>query len=226
MALLLGLSMAYPVSAQQQSKAKKPVKYPPQYPQILGVDDPSAPAKAENEDTNAQPAPQQNAVLQQSVNALSEEVRQLAREIRVLSLRQEAQLEMLRLSRSEGRANSLERELDSVTGRLASLDAEELQVKDRLVPEHLEQQVQAVVTLSRNDTIEQLKQSLEARLTQIAEERGRLQVRQADLRNQLEIQQAASQEAERHVEEAETTIRQLMAQPASPPDQTQPNRKP
>ncbi len=224
--LLLALSMVLP-AAGQQPKTKKPLKYPPQYPQILGVDDPSTPVKPENNEVKEQPAPQQADVLQQSVNALSGEVRQLAIEIRILNLRQQAQLEMLRLSRSEGRAASLERELDSVTARLAGLDAEEAQVKDRLVPEHLEQQVQAVVTLSRNDSIEQLKQALESRLTQISEERGRLQVRETELRNQLEAQQAASQEAERLVEQAEATIKQMTAPPPpSAQDSNQPARKP
>jgi hypothetical protein len=219
--LLLLLSLVLPAAAQQ-AKTKKPMKYPPQYPQILGTDDPSAPgAPAKGENEVKEPAPQQADVLQQSVNSLSQEVRQLAAEIRILNLRQEAQLEMLRLSRSEGRTTSLERELDSVTGRLAALDIEELQVKDRLVPEHLEQQVQTVVTLNRGETIDQLKQALETRLTQIAEERGRLQGREAELRNQLEIQQAASQEAERHVERAETTIRQMSA-----PAPDKPDRKP
>jgi predicted nucleic acid-binding Zn-ribbon protein len=219
MSLLLVLSLVVPAAAQQ-AKTKRPTKYPPQYPQILGTDDPSTPApqaKPENE-AREQPAPQQADVLQQSVNSLSQEVRQLAVEIRILSLRQEAQLEMLRLSRSEGRTTSLERELDSVTGRLAGLDAEELQVKDRLVPEHLEQQVQTVVTLNRGQTIDQLKQALETRLTQIAEERGRLQGRETELRNQLEIQLAASQEAEKHVENAEATIRQMTAPEANKPD--------
>jgi hypothetical protein len=222
--LFLLLALVLPAAAQQ-TKTKKPLKYPPQYPQILGTDDPSTPAKPENE-VKEQPAPQPADVLQQSVNSLSEEVRQLAVEIRILNLRQQAQLEMLRLSRSEGRTATLERELDSVTSRLAALDAEEAQVKDRLVPEHLEQQVQSVVTLSRNDTIEQLKQALESRLVQIAEERGRLQGREAELRNQLEIQQAASQEAEKQVEQAEATIRQMTVPPASPQDPNQPNRKP
>jgi predicted nucleic acid-binding Zn-ribbon protein len=225
MSLLLSMSLVT-LAAAQQTKTKKPMKYPPQYPQILGTDDPSTPAKPENE-VKEQPAPQQADVLQQSVNSLSQEVRQLAVEIRILNLRQEAQLEMLRLSRSEGRTTSLERELDSVTGRLAALDTEELQVKDRLVPVHLEQQVQTVVTLNRSETIEQLKQALEARLTQIAEERGRLQGRETELRNQLEIQQAASQEAERHVEQAEATIRQMTAPaPASAVEPSPPNRKP
>jgi predicted nucleic acid-binding Zn-ribbon protein len=220
MSLLLLLSLVLPTAAKQ-AKTKKPMKYPPQYPQILGTDDPSAtPSKPENE-AREQPAPQQADVLQQSVNSLSQEVRQLAAEIRILNLRQEAQLEMLRLSRSEGRTTSLERELDSVTNRLAALDAEELQVKDRLVPERLEQQIQSVGTLNRSDTIDQLKRALETRLTQIAEERGRLQGRETELRNQLEIQQTASQEAEKHVEQAEATIRQLTAA-----DPNKPDRKP
>ena len=65
MSLLLSLSLVLPAAAQQ-AKTKKPMKYPPQYPQILGTDDPSTPAtpaKPENE-AREQPAPQQADVLQ------------------------------------------------------------------------------------------------------------------------------------------------------------------
>src|SRR5262245_45869706 len=109
--------------AQQTDKIKRPVKNPPQYPNIIDLE-------------HKEPNPQQNTVeqgvngqhadsLEQAMTSLANEVKTLVQELRSLNLRQQAQLDILQMTRVDMRIDHYERELRPVRERLAALETEE-----------------------------------------------------------------------------------------------------
>src|SRR5882672_6606845 len=101
-------------AAQQPAKIKRPVKNPPQFPNIIDLEN------KDTQQTNRQAdqqdkapgadAVQQTDSLAVAVQSLANELRALGQEIRSLNIRGQAQLEMLRMARVDMRIDYYERE--------------------------------------------------------------------------------------------------------------------
>src|SRR5215813_6706345 len=116
-------------AAQQPSKIKRPVKNPPQFPNIIDLDNKDAPAKSPqaNQQPKAQddPAAEPSDSLTGAVQTLANELRSLGQELRSLNIREQTQIEMLRMARVDLRIDHYERELKPVRDRLAGIESDE-----------------------------------------------------------------------------------------------------
>jgi hypothetical protein len=226
------LLVAVPVAAQQPPpqppKKKLPVKNPPQFPHIIDTGEPaSPPAQAEAAPAAAGPTVQQMESLVRAVEALAGEVRSLSQEMRALNLRQQAQLDILRLTRADARVEQYERELKATRERIMLLEAEEQNLLQLIKPDSLLAQTRSVGTLDRNETMRQLKAAHEARLRGVTAEKEMLQQRGAELVMIVEGYRAANIEAEKRIQQAEEMLKQL-TEPAerAKPSSDSPERKP
>src|SRR5690242_7583512 len=88
-------------SAQQPAKIKRPVKNPPQFPNIIDLDNKDAPRQADQQGSaaGADAVQQPQDSLAAAIQSLANEMRALGQEIRSLNIRGQAQLEMLRMAR-------------------------------------------------------------------------------------------------------------------------------
>jgi hypothetical protein len=213
--VLTGLAGA--VAAQQPTKVKRPVKNPPQFPNIIDL---------ENKDTELtnqqvdQPAVQQNGVQRASsipppdtlagaVYSLASELRALGQELRSLNVRQQTQIEMLRMTRVDLRIEYYERELRPVRERLSALESDEQILLQAMTREGLLAQTASAPTVNREELMRQLKLQHEARYRAIQTEKERLRKLEADLNTSLAIYQNLSRDTERKIQEAEDSLKSI-----------------
>ncbi len=214
--LLLALFLTVNIFAQKpSSRTKRPAKNPPQYPHILDTGESKPhPAQTEGENpsaTTTQPPQmsQQDLLLIKAVISLTTEVRGLVTEMKALNVRQQAQLDMLRLTRSDLRSDQYERELKTVRDRLAVLDAEEQNLQIYLTPDSLNAQVATIPTFDKSTTLRQLKANHEARLHVVQTEKELLQQRMAELVTVLDSFRASGSDAEKRILAAEEILKKL-----------------
>ena len=201
--------LVVPALAQQPAKTKKPVKNPPQYPHIIDLEGQQAPpqtGQAKTQEPAAAPAQQPDALVQ-AVMLLVGEVRSLSGELRALNLRQQAQLEMTRLTRLDLRVDHYERELKTVRERLATLEYDEQNLNQLMSRDGLMAQTANIGTLDRETTMRQIKQQHEYRLRQVLAEKERLQQQAAGLDKELTAIRTAGSEAEQRIKQAEEQLK-------------------
>jgi hypothetical protein len=216
--LILGVAAI----AQQPAKIKRPVKNPPQYPNIIdleGKERPASPAApTEPNAAPAQTAPAQADDLSRAVASLAGEMKSLAREIRTLNMRNQAQLDTLRLTRIDMRIDHYERELRPVRDRLGQLEADENTLTQLMTREGLQAQTASMATLNRDELMKQLRFQHETRLRAVQGEKERLKKLEADLLQSLSIYQKLSSEAEQRIQGLEEGLRRIEGDPAPKPE--------
>ncbi len=216
--LVLGVGSAF---AQQTQKPKRPVKTPPQYPNIIDLEDKSAkPAQpaAETKLEEAKPEDKQSATvtvdpaaLTKAFTIIAEELKSLSVEVKSLNVRQDLQLELARQARVEQRIDRYEAELRPIRERIAGLEAEEVRLPQLMTRESLVAQTMNTATINREGTMEQIRQQYALRLQAVRDEKERLLRMQASLTESLGIYQRLSQEIEQKIQKAEEKLRQLEA---------------
>lgn len=194
--------------AAQTSRPQRPVRTPPQYPNIIDVEN-KAGKQDPPKDPPAEPEPVLSVELIRSINALAGEVRQLVTEMRALNVRQQAQIDMLRLTRGDLRIDTYERDLKVVTDRLAQLEMDEQSLKAAMTPEALLVAVSRYGTLNRDETMQQIRREYETRLQLVQGEKERLQGRESELRQIIGSLRENNQETEQKIKLVEEALRQL-----------------
>jgi hypothetical protein len=212
-AFLSAIILAGSVAAQP-AKVKRPVKNPPQYPNIIDLENkdqqqanPQTDQPQSTQDAAA--AAQQPDALAKAVLSLAGELRTLGQELRSLNLRQQAQLEMLRMTRVDMRIDHYERELRPVRERIATLEVEEQTLLQMMTREALMAQTATAATFNRDELMKQLRLQHEARYRATQAEKERLRKLEADLVASLAIYRNLNHEAERKIKEAEDALRQI-----------------
>lgn len=190
-------------TAQQTDKIKRPVKYPPQYPNIIDLEN-----KGQNSQGNTQGQGAGADSLEQALASLTNEVKTLVQEIRALNLRQQAQLDVLRMTRMDLRIDHCESELRPVRERLAALETEEQNLLQLMTREALLAQTANIGTLNREQTMQQVKLNHETRLRYVAAEKDRLRKVESELVASLTLYQNLSKEAEKKIQSAEDILQQ------------------
>jgi hypothetical protein len=198
------LVSAAQVCLAQTTKQQRPVKNQPQYPNIIDLENKGTQQKAA---TDA--APDSAAALVRAVESLSMEVRTLVQEMRALNVRQQAQLDLLRLTRGDLRIDTYERELRSTNERLAQMTRDEQQLRAALTPEGLAQQASRVGSLDRDETIRVIKKDLESRLNAMLPEKQQLELRRAELEAAIVGFRDANDRAERRLDLVDDALRQV-----------------
>lgn len=204
-ALIVALGLS--ASAVAQQRKPKPMKHPPQYPNIIDSGEAQPDSAQQGGDKSGAPAAggvslslQQTDVLIRAVESLSGEVRGLVQELRLLNARQQAQLDILRLTRADLRIDQYERELKATRDRLAQVENDEQQLQLALKPENLEAQMRTIPTLNRDATMRQLKESYEARLRAVQNEKDLLQRREAEIGGAIKGYREAVSDAEKRLQ--------------------------
>jgi chromosome segregation ATPase len=213
--LALVIVACFSVGASAHQRKPRPTKYPQQLPQIIGDENarPDSAQPAPQGNTNNTDAaglnltPQQNDSLIRAVEVLSGEVRSLVQEMRALNARQQAQLDILRLTRADLRIDQYERELKATRDRLVQVGNDEQQLQFALKPESLEAQMRTVPTLNRDATMQQIKESYEARLRAVVAEKEMLQRREAEISGALKGYQDAIGDTERRLQAVEDSLK-------------------
>ncbi|MEP7272715.1 MAG: hypothetical protein ABI882_14530 [Acidobacteriota bacterium] len=197
--------------AAQTPKTQRPVKNPPQYPSIIDLESKGTSTRktAEPDATVQQSGAVVPAALVRAVESLASEVRTLVQEMRALNVRQQAQLDLLRLTRGDLRIDSQDRDLRAVTERLAQVERDEQALRSALTPEGLAAQVSRVGTIDRDETMRMMKRDLEARLATLLPEKERLKIRKAELEESLGGFREANERAEKRIELIDEALRQL-----------------
>ena len=198
--------------AQQPAKVRKPVKNPPQYPNIIDLEGqpPTKPIAPTTETPMAAPvasALQPSDALVKVLEGLTGEVRTLVGEIRSLNLRQQAQLEMSRLTRLDLRIDHYEREIKPVRERIAALEAEEQQLGQLMTRDSLYAQTATIGTIDREATMRQIKQQHEYRLNLVRNEKERFKQIDAELTKQLTAVRSAATETEQRLQQTEAELK-------------------
>ncbi|MFM8393284.1 MAG: hypothetical protein ACKOB4_05105 [Acidobacteriota bacterium] len=209
-----------------QTPLKRPVKNPPQYPNIIDLEDsqkpaaqaaqgekpsgekkaaPGGPAGPDREDAAAL----QTAALLKAVESLAGEMRSLVQEIRAMNIRQQTQLDITRISGLGARIDALNGELRTIRDRLATLSVDEQNISLLMTRESLLSQSFNIGTLDRERTMEQLRNQHEAKLRYVQADKERLQRTESDLAGQLQYYQTLQDEAEKRIQAAESLIRRL-----------------
>lgn len=192
--------------AQQPDRIKRPVKNPPQFPNIIDLEN-----KEQNPQQKAQvpgAGEQQSDSLSQAMTSLANEVKTLVQEVRSLNLRQQAQLDILRMTRVDMRIDHYERELRSVRERIATLETDEQNLLQLMTREALMAQIANIGTLDREKTMQQVKLTHETRLRYVLAEKERMRKTESDMAASLAIYQNLSKEAERKIQAVEELLRQ------------------
>jgi hypothetical protein len=210
-AFSLAIILIVPAAAQQPAKVKRPVKNPPQYPNIIDLENKDAqPARPQPQPSSAAqdaPATPQPDSLASAIQSLANELRALGQELRSLNIREQTQIEMLRMTRVDMRIDHYERELRPVRERIAALEADEQVLLQAMTREGLMAQTATAATFNRDELMKQLKLQHEARYRAIQAEKERLRKLEADLTASLNIYQNISRETERRIQEAEDTLK-------------------
>lgn len=230
-ALIIVLNLSAALSAQQRKT--KPTKYPQQLPNIIGDDNqpnssPSHPDKADVTGTGVSLSPQQTDLLIRAIQNLSGEVRGMVQEMRALNTRQQAQLDILRMTRADMRIDQYERELKVTRDRLVQVTNDEQQLQFALKPESLEAQMRTVATLNREATMQQIKESYEAKLRAVQNEKELLQRREFEILGAIKGYQEAVGDTERRLQTIEDSLKQLdsATNPNNQNDGQSPSAKP
>ena len=196
---------------QQPGRIKRPVKNPPQYPSIIDLEN-----KEEKPQQNQTLNPQeqlsvanQGDSVAQALSSLTGEVRTLVQEIRSLNLRQQAQLDMLRMTRTDMRIDHFERELRPVRERIAALETDEQNLYQLMTRESLFAQTANLPTLNRDQSMNQLKQNYEVRLRFIQAEKERHRKIESDLLASLKIYQNQGSETENRIQATEEMLKRI-----------------
>jgi hypothetical protein len=204
--------------AQQSQKPKRPVKTPPQYPNIIDLEDKSTkpaqpaepkPEELKPEDKQAAAVTVDPAALTKAFTIIAEELKSLSAEVKALNLRQELELELARQARIEQRIDRYESELRPIRERLAGLEAEEVRLPQLMTRDSLLAQTMNTATINREATMEQIRLQYAARLQAVREEKERLLRAQASQVESLGIYQRLSDEIEQKIQKAEEKLRQL-----------------
>lgn len=196
-----------------QQPAKRPVKNPPQYPNIIDLDNKESPAEANRDDKSEDKAlsiqTAQSEALLKAVESLTGEMRSLVREIRTMNLRQQTQLDITRVSGLGPRIDGLNGELRGIRERLSSLSVDEQNIGQLMTRESLISQSSIIGTLDREKTMEQIRSQHETKLRFILADKERLQRTENDLIGQLQYYQNLQDEAEKRIRMSEDLIRRL-----------------
>jgi hypothetical protein len=192
--------------AQQTDKIKRPVKNPPQYPNIIDLENKEQSPQQRTQEPGA--VGQEADSLAQAMASLANEVKTLVQEIRSLNLRQQAQLDILRMTRVDMRIDHYERELRPVRERIAALEIDEQNLLQLMTRDSLIAQTANIGTINREQTMQQVKLNHETRLRYVLAEKERLRKIESDLVASLGIYQNLSKEAERRIQAAEELLRQ------------------
>jgi hypothetical protein len=210
---LSAVVMTGSAAAQQPAKIKRPVKNPPQFPNIIDLENKDA--KQTDRQTDQQDnAPTADAggqtdSLAVAVQSLANELRALGQELRSLNIRGQAQFEMLRMTRADMRIDYYERELRPVRDRITALESDEQVLRQLMTREGLLAQTASMPTLNREESMKQLRMQHEARYRAIQFEQERLRKLEADLTASLKIYQTISRETEQKIQEAEDTLKNI-----------------
>jgi exonuclease VII small subunit len=202
-------------AAQQPAKIKRPVKNPPQFPNIIDLDNKDA--QPTNQQVNQQSGQQTEALggdeqpdsLAGAVQSLANELRALGQELRSLNIRGQAQMEMLRMTRVDMRIDHYERELKPIRDRLTALESDEQALEQAMTREALLAQTANSPTLNREGLMKQVRMQYEARYRAVQAEKERLRKLEADLTASLKIYQNISREAEQRIQEAENALKNI-----------------
>jgi hypothetical protein len=204
-------------AAQQPAKVKRPVKNPPQFPNIIDLEN------KDGRQTDRQTDQQDNAPvadagrqpdsLAVAVQSLANELRALGQELRSLNIRGQAQIEMLRMTRTDMKIDYYERELRPVRERLASLESDEQLLRQMMTREGLLAQTASTPTMNREELMKQIRMQHEARYRAVQSEQERLRKIEADLTASLKIYQNISRETEQKIQEAEDALKNIESSP-------------
>jgi hypothetical protein len=200
-------------AAQQPAKVKRPVKNPPQFPNIIDLEN------KDGRQTDRQTDQQDNAPvadaggqpdsLAVAVQSLANELRALGQELRSLNIRGQAQIEMLRMTRTDMKIDYYERELRPVRERLATLESDEQLLRQMMTREGLLAQTASTPTMNREELMKQIRMQHEARYRAVQSEQERLRKIEADLTASLKIYQNISRESEQKIQEAEDALKNI-----------------
>jgi hypothetical protein len=210
---LSAVVMTGSAAAQQPAKIKRPVKNPPQFPNIIDLENKDA--KQTDRQTDQQDnapvadAGGQTDSLAVAVQSLANELRALGQELRSLNIRGQAQFEMLRMTRADMRIDYYERELRPVRDRITALESDEQVLRQLMTREGLLAQTASMPTLNREESMKQLRMQHEVRYRAIQFEQERLRKLEADLTASLKIYQTISRETEQKIQEAEDTLKNI-----------------
>lgn len=204
--------------AQSPAPVRRPAKNPPQYPNIIDLE---STGRQPNTAPTGQPDPQvqpaqavredQMELLIRTVGSLAGEMRALVHEIRAMNLRQQAQIDLARLSGVATRIDALSADLRSLRDRANSLAVDEQNLLQMMTRESLLAQSANIGSLDRERTMEQIRATHEARLRYVQAEKDRLRGLETDLLGQLQQQLAQQQDAEKRILASEEQIRRLEA---------------
>ena len=198
-----------PVEPQplHQTRTQRPAKNPPQYPNIISNDGRTDPGKSQPQPETAVATPEFVRVLE----VLAGELRQLVGEVRAMNVRQQAQLDMLRLTRGDGIEASIAREHRVEADAVANLEKSELNLLEALKSDNLALRASQVGTANKDETIRQMKRDLEFQLREVQIAKAQAQARELELRQRLESVRSANEGVERRLEMVEDALRQLNA---------------
>jgi DNA repair exonuclease SbcCD ATPase subunit len=209
--------------AQQSQKPKRPVKTPPQYPNIIDLEDKSTkPAQATEpkseelkppklEDKQAAAVTVDPVALTKAFTIIAEELKSLSQEVKALNVRQDLEVELARQARIEQRIDRYESELRPIRERLSGLEAEENRLPQLMTRDALLLQTANTATINREATMEQIRSQYGARLQAVRDEKERLLRMQAAQTESLGIYHRLSDEIEQKIQKAEEKLRQLEA---------------
>lgn len=225
--LFVMLIAAGSVLAQESSKPKRPVKNPPQYPNIIDLENKDQKPK---QSTEEKPADQQESTttidpeaLTKAFVIIAEELKSLSQEVKALNIRQQLEIELMRQSRVEQRVAMYENQLRPIRERITSLEAEEQNLQQLMTRDALLAQTANIPTINREATINQLRYQHESRLNAVRAEKERLLGLEASTSQSLEVYVKLSDEIDRKVQQAEEKLRQLeAAKEASKTDRNSP----
>lgn len=209
--LPLALSIA---AAQSPTRVKRPVKNPPQYPNIIDLENKDSQTARKDEQDEAEKDRQKESAAQtealiRAVETLALEMRSLVQEVRAMNVRQQAQLDVARISGFATRIDSLNSDLRAIRDRLGSLSVDEQNINQLMTRESLLAQSFNIGTLDRERTMEQIRQNHEAKLRYVQAEKERLQRTENELLGQVQYYQNLQQEAEKRIQTSEEQIRKL-----------------
>lgn len=206
------LAQAQPAQSQQPAKPKRPVKTPPQYPNIIDLENKDTPPAAPpNQKTGEQPAvaPAPADALTQAMTSLTVELKNLSQELKALNVRQQMSIDMMRQSRLDQRIDRYENDLRPIRERIAQLETEEQRVQQLMTREALLAQTAQTATVNREATMQQFKAQLAARLQAVQDEKERLRKVESDQAASLDIYQKLNSEAEQKIQQAEEKLREI-----------------
>jgi len=204
-------------AAQQPAKIKRPVKNPPQFPNIIDLENKDAqPTNRQSDQQDSAPsvgAGEQPDSLAVAIQSLANELRSLGQELRSLNIRGQAQIEMLKMTRADMRIDYYERELKPVRDRLAAIESDERTLQQLMTREGLLAQTANMATLNREESMKQIRFQQEARYRALQDEEERLRKLEADMTASLKIYQNVSHETEQKIQEAEEALKNIGSSP-------------